>query len=452
MELAFAVLISLGAFYILRTILQPRAAFLKGNSLFGWIIGVFCFKFWIAFTMGHLDVTRFIIFLQEFIKFPFNNPWDYNPGFPHADFPYPPFLLYLHAIPFFLFKGLITHSPSLNPTGFTYTLFRLPLVLFDLWWFKELVLLVSKENSHTFRKVLFSYLFCTVILFHQYYSGQLDLIAAIPFFLSCLEIEQKTRITPKAFTLLTLSLCLKPFAIIFLPFIFLRIASFTTGPLPNRTKVILTEGIILATSIFLFKLSELPFLLTESYQSKMGVGASVLYQKYAILGAKVFPVAYLIYSVFIFRTSISPKKQYNLFFSVLMITLLMGATTQHSAGWMLWGCAAYCLLIRNFNARWTPRVWWTWNIFFVVRWSFVSHSPVADSFGVFLTKFLHFKTAPEMGYLFHRLESNYGLRVANQVSHLSEVFFILLSALFGMVLFMEFKPEIIFKNDKTSIS
>lgn len=401
--------------------------------------------------MGHLDITRFIIFIQHFVRTPLTNPWDYNPGYPHSDFPYPPLLLYLHALPFFAFNWLITHSPPLDPIGFSYTIFRIPLVLFDLWWLKELLGLETEKNLRVLRGVILSYLLCTVILFHQYYSGQLDLIAVVPFLVSCLEIEKTGKFKLKSFVLLTLSLCLKPFALIFLPFIFLRTIDIPRTTIFKKIKILVKDSAHLLVPVVIFKLSELPFLLTESYQGKMGAGAKVFFEHNALLGAQVFPWAYLFYLAFFTKEVLLHQKRCNLFFHLLMVTLIIGATTRHSAGWMLWGCAGYFLLRLQLSSQALTFWWRLWSFLFVVRWGIVPHSPIADSFGIFFNKFLHLKAQMPMGYVFQMATKTMGLEFAASASHLAEVLFAVSSFCFGISVLRKVRSETTFLDNRTSI-
>lgn len=429
MEIIFALCSGFCLFLLHQKILRPYRQALLDSNLYHLAVCIFSLKLFLALTMGHLDITRFIIFVQNFVRHPMVNPWDYNPPFPSADFPYPPLLLYLHAFFFFIFKPLLSYSAETDPIGFAYTIFKIPFVLADLILLQQLLALYSSDGKE-FKKMMLCYLGCGVLLFHQYYSGQLDLIAAIPFFLSVLEIEKNRALTFKAFILLCLSLCFKPFALIFFPVIFLRIVQLRKLYRINSWRAFLRDFAMLCITFLVFKFSEMPFLFTSSYQSKMGAGAIVFFQPGPFVDIILFPFFYCAYLIFFSIFAFFQLYEVRIYIHIVCITLLVAVSVFHSAGWMIWACLG---VFFGFNFFMKNRVniffWWCWNISFIARWAVVEHSPVADSFSIFITKFLKLSSALPMGFVFKYFSKTYDQAFALSLVECTHFLFMLISAL-----------------------
>jgi len=168
------------------------------------------------------------------------------------------------------------------------------------------------------------------------------------------------------------------------------------------------------------------------------------------LGATVFPWTYLFYLFFVAWDLVVRQQRNNLFFHILVVTLMIGATTHYSAGWMLWGAASYFLLLVRLLSKTIRYVWRFWSLLFILRWALVSHSPVADSLGIFVTKFLHRKIDLPMGYIYQVLLNNIGVNFAKSAAHLSEILFASTSICFGYLVLKSKDYKSTFLNDRTS--
>lgn len=228
------------------------------------IIAIFVIatKIILALFMGHFDIYRFIVFIQNWIADPSTIPWDYTLINPEADFPYPPVMLYLHSFFLYFFKGLLNLEPPYLPTAAAYNLIRIPLLTADLLLFYFMAR-YTKDSKELF----FFYLLNPLILFHQYFSGQFDLIALVPFIIGAYLYLEKNKTWPLPGVLFFLSLILKPFALLFFPLIYLD------GLYSKRSM----ESLILLPSIMIFaKITEFPYIVSDSYRLLVGAGARVL--------------------------------------------------------------------------------------------------------------------------------------------------------------------------------
>jgi hypothetical protein len=369
---------------------------------------VFLIKALLATTTGHFDIYRFIVFIQNYTSSAATNPWDYSLINHDADFPYPPFLLYIHASLFFLFKPFLNANPPYLPTALGYTLIHVPLLVSDLIILK--IFVKKFEDTKNWSAFCF-YLFSPVILFHQYYSGQLDLIAVLPFFIAVVALEKNH--LAKAIGFFITSLILKPFGLIFYPLLIL--VKFQ----PNRERFKLLFLLIL--TILFFKISELPFYFTNSYQKLVGAGAKALTSKtnFPILCATIFALIY--------KDSKSENPRWSIAEAIVAIMLAMAATTKYSAGWMTWVVPFAALSIFSNKQTIKTPLWNMWNIFFVLHWSLVANSPLLDSFSVLTDKFLGNNFNFQMGEPYHWISDNYGDSLAKKLAELSENIFSLIS-------------------------
>jgi hypothetical protein len=354
---------------------------------------VFVFKVAVVLTMGHYDLHRFIVFLQRFVTQPGLNPWDAGLSHPDSDFPYPPVLLYLHALPFWLFKPLLIGAPGFEPNGYGYVLIRIPFLVAELLFLRFGLLGATALRSRLARGVV---LLSPVIVFHQCYSGQLDWIAVVPFFLAVQRWQLQQRFDLGVTALLTLSLMLKPFAVVFLPFWFLAAAP------QHRLRALVTCCIAFA----LFKVSELPYALSDSYRHFVGAGASQLLLPSVGLPFPAFPALYALLLGVAARHAAQGASR-SMSWAAVMVILAMMAGAQPSAGWAAW-LVPFAAELRAAQGDRFKSMWRAWGGLFVVRWALVSHSPVLDSFDVFLKFHTTSSHRFGMGALYRAIAEQFG--------------------------------------------
>lgn len=387
---------------------------LNNKILFALTISVSILKLFIALTMGHYDIYRFIVFIQQFIAHSNLSPWDYSLTHPDADFPYPPWLLYLHTLVFLPFREHLILVTPYVPNAYGYMLIRIPFILCDIALLSYFIRLFQK-TGHTQTASLLFLLLNPIILFHQFYSGQFDLIAVLFFFLFTVEL------TEKGFTNLTclwlfLSLALKPFGILFLGPILL---AFVIKIYQKSSSITifghtLRPVILYLIGIFGFcLLSQMPYLLTHSYQTQMGAGSKVLLGKdflfHHALFLPVYAVACAVLLGFAFKKNIP-----NIYMHLVIIGVLaFSATTDHSAGWVTW-CVPFIIYLALHQTLHELWLYWIWGGLFIFRWTLVDHSPAFDSLDVFLNHFLHVKTPYfGIGYFYHLISAKYSIHMAD---------------------------------------
>lgn len=373
------------------------------------MVAVVFLKVFIALSMGHLDIVRFIYFIKYFVAFPSLNPWEFSS--PLSDFPYPPALLYLNSILFFA-KRFILQSWPLVPDVWDFILIRIPFLVVDIFFSRFLL----KRSVEGF--VLF--LFSPVMLFHQVYSGQLDLIAAVPFIFSLVAFADGKQ--NQGFFWMVLSMVLKPYAVLFLPFLL-----FFSKTIKDFFKI----GTLLGLSFLFFKLSEFPFVFSPDYARKMGAGAKFL------LIPKYLGFYFLVWvgiAISLWRRPLVVKRSAAVYLGLFLISFGVAVVDYHSAGWLLWPVLIFTVWSERaewLRWRWT---WWVWGILFVLRWSFIDHSPFFDSLDVFLNNYLQVETRLGMGYFYRNLEGIYSKEAAEQALRFSvHIFEIFTYFMFGQI-------------------
>ena len=367
-------------------------------------------KIFIALTMGHLDIYRFIVFIKYFISNPFLSPWDFSIKNLNADFPYPPFFLYIFSLIFLPFKAMIM-SNGIDPDVLSYALIRIPLLIIDLWLFAVLLAIGLAKN----RFGLFLYVFNPILLFHQYYSGQFDLVPAVLCFFAILEIFKNSRLTLRAQLLIFVSLAIKPFFLIYIPILYIYLIRNKRLYLNNNLlsfsgKIIF---IVIATKIL-----EFPFILSESYQAEVGVSPKVFW------GSPFFVVGYLWLCA---HMLISPTLSYLK--THILVTLMLAAFVSHSAGWLFWLVPFQIFLVIQHGFLPHARWWFIWYILFVLRWSMVEHSPVFDSLDVFIQNWTESDLRFGMGYFYSSIEMLIDIDFAKDLARLARDAFRLISVI-----------------------
>lgn len=365
-------------------------------------VGILLLKVLLCFFMGHFDIYRFLVFLQHAISFPDADPWAYRADNINSDFPYPPALYYL-------LKGLVSLGPvnaipPHEPAGMLYSLIKSPIFLADL----VVALVIGRRTS--FRWMVCTYWTSSIIVFHQYYSGQFDLFVAAPFVLGLYlsELAQSTRqcsastssaIRWPFYVGLLVSTVLKPFALLLTP------ATLVTQARDRKT---LLRAVLALILIFLiFKASEWPYSQSAEYRAQMGSGAKLLLMNIKMHRKLFFPVAFIGILAWAWFKKID--HQWLLYSCII---LAIGAFSFHSAGWMTW--AAVCLPVVLHDLGRKPlhfALLQIWHLAFVLRWAYCPTSPMFDSLSVFTDRFLNLGWKLPMGYLYQHQSTLFGMDI-----------------------------------------
>jgi len=302
------------------------------------------------------------------------------------------------------------------PSGIGYTLIRIPFLISDLIFLKIFVQKFRETNNS---KALYFYLLSPVILFHQYYSGQFDLITVLPFFIAVIAFEKN--LLNRSALFLFISLALKPFGIIFYPLLALKKIKISKANLQFLFLLFLT--------IVFYKLSELPFSLSKSYRVLMGAGSDSLVKNVFFLALYILIIGVM------FLDCLSKNQLWTIPEGIVVIMLAMAATTNHSAGWMTWIIPFVTILMFNKEKSCETPLWYLWGTLFVLRWSLVEHSPLLDSFSVFFDKFLVSDLNLPMGAPYHWISKSYGDAVAKVLIESSRILFSITSFLIMVRIF-----------------
>jgi uridine kinase len=123
----------------------------------------------------------FIPFLNYFIESNFSNPWTHFAALGKLNsFPYPPAMLYIMAVPRWLF-GWILPSGTNTVTSLHLLAMRLPLLAADIC----IASILISWFPHRLRRVLLFYWCSPFVIYISYWHGQLDIIPTA-LFLLCL--------------------------------------------------------------------------------------------------------------------------------------------------------------------------------------------------------------------------------------------------------------------------
>jgi hypothetical protein len=351
------------------------------------LVAVLLVKVFLCLFTGHFDIYRFLVFLQHALAFPGEDPWAYRALNTHSDFPYPPALF--HFLKALVSLGEINPLPPHEPpAGHLYSLVKLPILMADV------VVAACLARRTSLRWMVLTYWTSSIVIFHQFYSGQFDLLVAAPIvFAFCWQDRSWHRGLSLAkwpvFLSWLLSVVLKPFALLFAPFWVLQ------QPDWRRR---MAAGALILTVFVIFKASEWPHAGSHAYREQMGAGVQFLllnlkmHRQYWFVAASLFLLA-----VIWFRRVASP------WWPVACVTLAIGAFAFHSAGWMTWAAVTLPVVMHDQGwRRGTCRLFLLWQCAFVLRWVYCPTSPLFDSLSVFTDRFLHMNLGLPMGFVYAR--------------------------------------------------
>lgn len=204
-----------------------------------------------AFFASHYLRDLFTPFVNYFVESGFQNPYEqFNQGGVEEHFPYPSIMLFILSIPRTLFSFLL--SPEIyNASALHIFLMRLPLLLFD--FIILVVLLRWLKTKHI--QVLWLYWLSPIILYINYFHGQLDIIP-IGFLIMALYALFKEKWYVSAI-LLALACAAKTNIAMVLPF-------FVIYAFKNKKSWMNVVTTVLIFFI-VFVIVQLPFLFSDSY-------------------------------------------------------------------------------------------------------------------------------------------------------------------------------------------
>lgn len=140
-----------------------------------------------ATVASHYLRDLFVPFLNYFVESGFANPWAHFAALGRLNsFPYPPVMLYLLAIPRWIFGPLL--APGIDTvTGLHFVVLRLPLLAADV----GLALVLLHWFPNRVRRVLLFYWCSPFVIYIAYWHGQLDLIPTTLFVAALALVRQQ---------------------------------------------------------------------------------------------------------------------------------------------------------------------------------------------------------------------------------------------------------------------
>ena len=244
----------------------------------------------------------FLPFLQTFVEGNLN-PWDFyvRNNLNIDAFPYHPLMLYLLS-PFALIISILNIKNFLILNF----LFKLPLLLFDIFLYKFL-----EKNFPVSKKKLLVYYFLNPIIFYGLYIyGQLDIIPTAILIVSLVFLKNNKIIYSAIF--LGLSISTKIHVVVILPLILFFILK----------KIGLRSSILyLMTTISIIIIIDLPFIFSDGFQKMVlfNTKQSVILKSSFNLGSVNISIPILFISIFYFYLLTLKKINFDLVFSFIAI-------------------------------------------------------------------------------------------------------------------------------------
>jgi uridine kinase len=297
---------------------------LKSKLFWG---GVFL-KFIIAFFFASSVLSeKFAPFANYFIESGFDNPYAFfNQSGQEDSFPYPPLMLFLFSLPRMILWPLIDGSAD-TFTVWDSIIYRIPLFLAD---FAILTVLI-RWLKNRIRQVLVWYWLSPVLIYINYFHGQLDVIPIALLFISLyLLFKRKWNFS---FLILAGAIACKTNMALVLPFFVVYLYK---TPEANHIQIIKGLGIC-ALTIFLFNL---PFLGSSDfiqmvYNNEIQQQVFDLYYQFND-SLKVYFIPAVLYVLFLWYLTMRfvNKEQLTLFISFVFLSLTIFVAPRQ--GWYYW--------------------------------------------------------------------------------------------------------------------
>ena len=155
----------------------------------------------------------FVPFLNYFVESGFSNPWAHFAELGRLNsFPYPPIMLYILAVPRWLFGPFLTGGTD-TVTMAHLLVMRLPLLACDI----GIALILLRWFPYRVRHVLLFYWCSPFVIYISYWHGQLDIIPTV-LFLCCLYLLRQKH-GALAMAIFGLALATKSHLLVALPFV-----------------------------------------------------------------------------------------------------------------------------------------------------------------------------------------------------------------------------------------
>lgn len=278
------------------------------------------------FASGYMR-DLFAPFANYFIGSGFDDPYSYfNTNGNGNEFPYPPLMLWLFSLPRAIVWPLIPGSIE-SFTFWDSLIYRIPLIVAD---FVILIILIRWLKTRT-RQVLVWYWLSPVLIYINYFHGQLDVIP-MAFMMSSLYLLFKNRWT-WAFVCLSMAIACKTNMVLVVPFYGLYV--FRSSQINIKTLLFALLGLIIPVMII-----NLPYFNSQGmwqmvYNNPVQQQIFDLYYQFnTTLRIYFIPAIYFTLVLYYFTFSFVNRDQLVLFlaFTFLALTLMIAPMQ----GWYYW--------------------------------------------------------------------------------------------------------------------
>ncbi len=290
--------------------------------------------FWTGLLLKLLIAAFFASGFMEELFAPFGNHYIRNFDDPYTyfiqngsgnEFPYPPLMLWLFSLPRLILSPLIPISEQFNIADAL--IYRLPLLLADF----AILLVLMRWLKNKTREVLIWYWLSPVLIYINYFHGQLDVIPMALLFSSLYFLFRNKWML--SFLFIGLAIGTKTNMLLVLPFYFIYL-------LKNSHAGFKTAGISVLTLVSTILIINLPFISSEGmiqmvYNNPVQQQIFDLYYQFnSSLRIYFIPSVYFILTLYYFSFKFVNRDQLILFlaFTFLALTLMIAPMQ----GWYYW--------------------------------------------------------------------------------------------------------------------
>ncbi len=335
-------------------------------------------KFWIVSFIkllcgvlfaSHYVTKGFLPFDKYFINTGLN-PYDYFLHHATVVFPYPAGMLYLLSI--FLGLGNILTGSIFSNTWLSLLFFRIPILIADIVIYVVLCkLLPAKEN-----KVFWLYYLSPVLIYINYFHGQLDVIPTAFLFLSLYFLSIKNLRT--AFLLLGIGIATKTHLMIVLPFYAIYLLRQKIQFISVALLSLLSFFVFIAINIPLYSHSFVITVFNNVEQQRIFL--TTIPYLYKDLTIFVAPAALLV-CLYIFASSNRRMNFDSLILTLGLIFTILIALVPPMQGWFYWSIPLFTFFLIKYKDSHLFS-FLMMNIFFIAFFLFTKDSDIFESSSV----------------------------------------------------------------------
>ncbi len=291
-----------------------------------------------CFFASHFLRDLFAPFINYFVESGFENPYtEFINATGEEHFPYPSVMLYIMSIPRLLFSPFLSDGIS-DLSALHLFVFRLPLLVFD--FIILLVLLRWLKTKH--KQVLWLYWLSPIVLYINYFHGQLDIIPIGILIVSLYFLFKQKWVL--AIIMVAIACATKTNIVVVVPFVFIYIFKNKTP----FTRCILLSLLFLAV----FFIVQIPYLFNEDYRQMVFANSvqTKVYDAYLTFGEYHLYFIVAAYFILIFRAITFIRINRNLL--LLFLAFSFGVFTLFITpmqGWYMWLVPFFIYFVLQFG-------------------------------------------------------------------------------------------------------